>query len=253
MRRDGARGNVDHRRGQLSGDLEHVRNHQQQPLRRRERRRQRAPLQRAVKRAGRAAFRLHLHDLGHNAPTVRSARRRPVVAVLGHRRRRRDRIDRDHLAQRVRHSCRGLVAIHALELLIHRSLPCRWILRRTAKVRRGSPSRPVSTVRRVHDERDRCRLGGAPSLPPRRRRLGLRPLRTTFCHGPELPRDGGRPGAHAHRLRLPLRRGAVARSRRRHRLRARPVLHRGPAPQVPSTAPAARVGAWLRPARVGGR
>ena len=95
---DRAGGDVDDRRRQLAGDLEHVRDHQQQALRRRERRRQRALLQRAVERAGGAGLRLHLDDVGDGAPQVRPAGGRPVVAVLGHRRRGRDRVDRDHLA-----------------------------------------------------------------------------------------------------------------------------------------------------------
>ena len=51
--------------GQLAGDLEHVGQHQQQALGRREGRRQRAGLQRAMHRAGGAALALHLlHDRG---------------------------------------------------------------------------------------------------------------------------------------------------------------------------------------------
>ena len=65
-----ARGHVQHRRGQLTGDLVHVRDHQQQALRGGERRRQRAALQRAVQRARRAALALHLHHRGHRAPDV---------------------------------------------------------------------------------------------------------------------------------------------------------------------------------------
>ena len=53
---DGARGHMDHRRGQLSGDLEHVRHHQQQALRRRKCRGQGAFLQGAVQSACRAGF-----------------------------------------------------------------------------------------------------------------------------------------------------------------------------------------------------
>jgi hypothetical protein len=51
--------------GQLAGDLVHVGDHQQQTLAGGEGRRQRAGLQRAVHRAGGAAFRLHLDDGGH--------------------------------------------------------------------------------------------------------------------------------------------------------------------------------------------
>ena len=76
---------VDDRRRQLAGDLEHVRDHQQQALRRGERRRERPGLQRAVERPGRAGLGLQLDDRRDVAPQVRPASGRPVVAVLGHR------------------------------------------------------------------------------------------------------------------------------------------------------------------------
>ena len=63
-------------RRQLAGDLVHVGDHQQQALRRGERRRQRAGLQRAVHRARRAALRLHLDDRG----TVPQRFVRPLAA-----------------------------------------------------------------------------------------------------------------------------------------------------------------------------
>ena len=76
VRRERPRRDVDHGRRQLAGDLEHVRDHQQQALRRGERRRQRAGLERAVQRAGGAGLALHLDDRGDRAPEVRSAARR---------------------------------------------------------------------------------------------------------------------------------------------------------------------------------
>ena len=116
---DGPGRDVDHRRRQLAGDLEHVRDHQQQALRRGERGGQRTLLERAVQRAGRAGLGLHLDHVGHGAPQVGPSGRRPVVGVLGHRRRRGDRVDRDDLAQGVGDPCRGLVAVHALVSLRH--------------------------------------------------------------------------------------------------------------------------------------
>ena len=113
VRGDRSRGNVDHRGRQLAGDLEHVRDHQQQPLRGGERGRQRAPLERAVERAGGAGLALHLDHVGHGAPKVRTMRRAPGIGQLAHRRRRRDRVDRDHLAELVGHLRRGLVAVDA--------------------------------------------------------------------------------------------------------------------------------------------
>ena len=85
MGRERAGRHVDDRRCQLAGDLEHVRDHQEESLGRRERRRQRAHLEGAVYRTGRAAFGLHLDDVRYLAPQVRPTRRRPVVGVLRHR------------------------------------------------------------------------------------------------------------------------------------------------------------------------
>jgi hypothetical protein len=123
MGRDGARRDVDDGRGQLAGDLEHVRDHQQQALRGRERRRQGALLQRAVQRACGAGLGLHLHNIGNDAPEVRAACRRPIVAVLAHRRRGRDRVQRDDLAQRVCHPSRGLVPIDTTPFVGHAITP----------------------------------------------------------------------------------------------------------------------------------
>ena len=109
-----ARGDVEDRRRQLAGDLEHVREHQQQALRRGERRRQRAGLERAVDRAGGASLALHLDHLGHRAPDVRAPAAAPGVGELAHRRGRGDRVDRDHLARAVGDARRRLVAVNDL-------------------------------------------------------------------------------------------------------------------------------------------
>jgi hypothetical protein len=60
MGRQSAGRHVHRSRGQLTGNLEHVGNHQQQALRGRKRGAKRSGLQRAVQGAGRAAFTLHL-------------------------------------------------------------------------------------------------------------------------------------------------------------------------------------------------
>ena len=70
-----AGGDVEHRRRQLAGDLEHVGQLQQQALRRRERRRQRAGLQRAVHRAGGAAPRSASRSPRAPGPRCSSSRR----------------------------------------------------------------------------------------------------------------------------------------------------------------------------------
>jgi hypothetical protein len=67
---------VEHRRGQLTGDLVHVGDHQQQALGRREGRAERASLEGAVHRPGRATLALHLDDRG----TVPQTLARPWLA-----------------------------------------------------------------------------------------------------------------------------------------------------------------------------
>ena len=59
-----ARAATGNRWRQFAGDLVHVRDHQQKPLRGGERRRKRAALERAVHRPGGAALALHLDDRG---------------------------------------------------------------------------------------------------------------------------------------------------------------------------------------------
>ena len=109
---DRARRDMEHRRGQLAGDLEHVGQHQQQALGGREGRRQRAGLQRAMDRAGGAALALHLLHDRHVAEDVANAERGPFVGEFGHRRRRRDRKDRAHLVDAIRDMRDGGVAVH---------------------------------------------------------------------------------------------------------------------------------------------
>jgi hypothetical protein len=112
MRRDGPGGDVNAKRRQFSRDLVEIRDHQEETLRRRERRRQRPGLQRAVTRAGGAPFGLELNDVGHGAPEVAPALHRPGVGELAHRRRRGDRVDGDHFVGPVRDGGDGLVAVH---------------------------------------------------------------------------------------------------------------------------------------------
>ena len=108
----GAGGDVHREGGQLAGDLVHVGDHQEEALRRREGRRERPGLQGPVDRPGRAALGLHLDHVGHDAPDVLAALRRPLVAELAHVRRGGDRVDRDHFAQAVGDRGRRFVPVH---------------------------------------------------------------------------------------------------------------------------------------------
>ena len=95
LRGQRARRDVEHRRGQLAGDLVHVGDHQQQALRRGEGGGQRPGLQRAVQRAGGAAFALHLDHRRHGAPDVGLLFGGPLVRPFAHGGGRRDRINGD--------------------------------------------------------------------------------------------------------------------------------------------------------------
>ena len=105
------RGHVKYGGRQLAGDFEHVRQHQEQPLRRGERGGQRPGLQRAVDGPGRAGFTLHLNDRRDGAPQILPARRRPGVRPFTHWRRRRDRVDGDDFVERVGHARDGFVGV----------------------------------------------------------------------------------------------------------------------------------------------
>ena len=110
--------NVEHARQQLAGYLVHVRNHQQQSLRGRERRSQRAALQRAVHRSGGSGLRLHFDNLDRFAENVLATAGRPLVDVLRHGGRRCDRIDRSHLAEHVCDVGRRVVSVTSNEFFL---------------------------------------------------------------------------------------------------------------------------------------
>jgi hypothetical protein len=109
---DGAGADVHAHGRQLTGDLVHVGDHEQQPLRRREGRRQGAGLQRAVDRARGASLGLHLGDGRHGAPDVLLPLRRPLVGPFPHVGGRGDWIDGDHLVDAVGDRRHRLVAVH---------------------------------------------------------------------------------------------------------------------------------------------
>ena len=115
MRRHGPGGDMNDRRQQLPGHLVEVRDHQQQALRGCECRGERPALEGSVDGAGCAALALHFDNLRDHSPYVLDAGLRPRVCELTHRRRGRDRIDRDHLAQLVGHTGGGFVSINGDE------------------------------------------------------------------------------------------------------------------------------------------
>ncbi len=98
-------------RDELTGDLVHVRDHEEQTLRSRESGGQRTCVQRTVNSTCCTGLRLHLlHEYGL-AEKVLATCGCPLVHVLCHRRRRRDRIDSSYLGEHVSHMCRSCVTI----------------------------------------------------------------------------------------------------------------------------------------------
>ena len=101
VRGDGAGRHVHAVGGQLPRDLVHVGDHQEEALRRRERRGQRPGLERAVDGARGAPLRLHLDDFGDVPPDVLHPLGGPLVGPLAHVRGGGDRIDGDDLVRPV--------------------------------------------------------------------------------------------------------------------------------------------------------
>ena len=94
-------GNVEHTGNQLTGNLVHIGNHEQQPLRSGEGGGQRTCLQRTVNGTGRAGLRLHLLHTYGLSPQVLPAAGSPLVNVLSHRRARSDGVDSCYLAEHI--------------------------------------------------------------------------------------------------------------------------------------------------------
>ena len=158
MRCDRPGRDMDHRRRQLAGDLEHVGDHQKQALRGREGGRQRALLECPVEGSGRTGLGLHLDDVGHLAPQIGPTCGGPIVAMLRHGGSGGDRVDRDDFADGIGDASSRLVAVHALDVLVH--------VRASLSGRVGA--RPSSGTARVraHDPWTAiCRAAATPALP----------------------------------------------------------------------------------------
>ena len=109
------RGNVENRRREFAGDFEHVRNLEQETLRRGERRRQGAALKRAVNGTCGPRFALHFDDAGNFFPNVFLRLRRPIVGELSHRRGRRNRVNTNDFVRHKRGVRRCFVTINCLD------------------------------------------------------------------------------------------------------------------------------------------
>ena len=107
-------------RGELLGsNLVHVGDHKEQALGCGVGAREGARAKRAVNGACGAGLGLHLNDLHRSTKDILHALGGPLVDMIGHGARRRDRVDARHLRVGIRHPSRSLVAVHRLEFSRH--------------------------------------------------------------------------------------------------------------------------------------
>ena len=111
--------NVNYVRKELTGDLVHVRDHEKESLRCGVGLGGRGCSERTVNGACGTCLGLHLHDLYAVAEDVSRALtedvligRRPCVGDFGHRRGRRDRVDRGNLRERIADVRGGCISVH---------------------------------------------------------------------------------------------------------------------------------------------
>ena len=116
---NGTRGNIEHAREHLTCNLVEVRDHEKQTLRCGVGRGQSACDEGTVNGTCRTCLRLHLRDLNRVTEDVLQTLRCPLVRVLSHRRRRRDRIDSRDVGERIRRMRRRLVTIHGFPFSCH--------------------------------------------------------------------------------------------------------------------------------------
>ena len=113
---EGAGRDVEHARKQFTGDLVHIGNHQQETLRGGVGGGEGASLQRAVDGTGGTGFGLHLNHFDGLAKDVLLTFSGPFIDILGHRRRRSDRINGGHFTEHVGNMGRSLVTVACQKL-----------------------------------------------------------------------------------------------------------------------------------------
>ncbi|CAB4853452.1 unannotated protein [freshwater metagenome] len=180
MRGHRASGDVNHRGGQFAGDLEHLRQHQQQALAGGERGGQRPTKHGTVQRGRSASLTLHLDHLGDDAPQVRVALRAPFIGMLAHWRSGSDRVDRNHLGEQMRNSRDRLIGIDYLtsqlgcgRLVVHectlRTIQCEGPGSFDPAEHTSGPRSLAATPNRRHDSPGRGQLHArGPLLEPDR-------------------------------------------------------------------------------------
>ena len=137
---DGTCGNMEHAGQQLTGDLVHIGDHQQQALRSGVGGGQGTGGQRAVNSTGSTSLGLHLNDLYGVAEDVLPAGSGPLVNVVGHGAGRGDGVDASNLSKRVADVGGSSVAVHGFEFSCQNEIPpkgfkfCVYILPRNVTI-----------------------------------------------------------------------------------------------------------------------
>ena len=111
------RANMENGRQQFAGNFIHIRDHQEQALRRRISGRQSASLQRTMHRTSGASFRLHFYYANRLTEKIFLSLSSPLIHMLRHRRRRSDWENRSYFGKSIRYVRRCSVAIHCLHFL----------------------------------------------------------------------------------------------------------------------------------------
>ena len=119
VRSQGTCANMENAREQLSCNLVHIRNHQQQTLRCSERTCQGTSLQRTMNGTCGTSLGLHFLYVYCVAEEVLAALSGPFVHMLSHRAGRRNGVDCGNLAEHIRNMSSGLVTIHRHKLFCH--------------------------------------------------------------------------------------------------------------------------------------
>ena len=106
------RADMEHRRQPVAGNLEHIREHQHQPLRVGERSGKRPGCQGAVRGSGSAKLTLHLLYFQRLPCIIEASLHTPLLCGLPHRGDRSNGVYRGHVAHGISHICGGGTAVH---------------------------------------------------------------------------------------------------------------------------------------------
>ena len=125
---DGTSRYVNNARQQLTSDLVHVGDHQEQTLGSGVSGGQGTSSQRAVYGTGSASLRLHLYQLYGLAEDVLLTLGSPLVAHFCHYGRRSDRVDGSNICKRIGNMSRSVVTIHGFHFSCHVMISSLWII-----------------------------------------------------------------------------------------------------------------------------